>query len=101
MRVAEHLARLADRVPGGVIFQGELRQGEPLEAGRPPRAGIDDGLQALERVRSATGLPLLTDGICRISARQRRSLDVLQIPGVLCGRRTCSLPPVAPTGPST
>ena len=48
------------RDPG--LLQGELRQGQPRARGDAPRGpGLEEGLRVLERVRAASGLPVLTD----------------------------------------
>jgi 2-dehydro-3-deoxyphosphooctonate aldolase (KDO 8-P synthase) len=98
MRVAEHLARLADRVPGGVIFKASFDKANRsnVDAHRGP--GLDGGLQALARVRAATGLPILTDvhlpDQCGPTAEV---VDVLQIPAFLC-RQTDLLVAAGATG---
>lgn len=85
LRVAEHLARLSDRVPGGIIFKSSFDKANRsnVDAHRGP--GLEDGLRALERVRSATGLPLLTDvHLPDQCAPTADVVDVLQIPAFLC-----------------
>src|SRR2546429_3278267 len=61
LRVADALARLAERVPGGVIFKASFDKANRSNAGAHRGPGIDEGLTALARVRATTGLPLLTD----------------------------------------
>ncbi len=98
LRVAESLARLAEHVPGGIIFKASFDKANRsnLEGMRGP--GLDAGLAALERVRAATGLPILTDvheaSQCATAADV---VDVLQIPAFLC-RQTDLLLAAGATG---
>ena len=85
MRVAEHLARLAERVPGGIIFKASFDKANRSNAGAARGPGIDEGLEALARIRSATGLRLLTDvHLPDQCAAVADVVDVLQIPAFLC-----------------
>ena len=61
LRVGEHLARLAEHVPGGIIFKASFDKANRSNAGAFRGPGLHEGLAALERVRAATGLPILTD----------------------------------------
>lgn len=98
MRVAEHLARLADRIPGGVIFKASFDKANRSNADAQRGPGLDDGLQALDRVRSATGLPVLTDvHLPDQCAPTAEVVDVLQIPAFLC-RQTDLLVAAGATG---
>jgi 2-dehydro-3-deoxyphosphooctonate aldolase (KDO 8-P synthase) len=98
LRVADHLAALAVKVPGGIIFKASFDKANrsQLTAARGP--GIDEGLAALARVRAATGLPILTDvheaAQCAAAAQVA---DVLQIPAFLC-RQTDLLLAAGATG---
>ena len=98
VRVGEHLARLSERVPGGVIYKASFDKANRsnVDAARGP--GMDEGLRALERVREATGLRILTDvhlpEQCAIAAEVA---DVLQIPAFLC-RQTDLLEAAGATG---
>ena len=98
LRVAEHLARLAGRVPGGVIFKASFDKANRATAAGARGPGLDDGLAALARVHEATGLRTLTDvhlpEQCAIVARV---VDVLQIPAFLC-RQTDLLQAAGATG---
>jgi 2-dehydro-3-deoxyphosphooctonate aldolase (KDO 8-P synthase) len=85
LRVGEHMARLADRVPGGVIYKASFDKANRSNAGAPRGPGLDDGLAALARVRQATGLPTLTDvHLPAQCAAVAQAVDVLQIPAFLC-----------------
>jgi 2-dehydro-3-deoxyphosphooctonate aldolase (KDO 8-P synthase) len=85
LRVGEALAELAAKLGLGVIYKASYDKANRsrLSAARGP--GLDAGLRALEKVRAATGLPILTDvhepghvpGAAQVA-------DVLQIPAFLC-----------------
>ena len=98
LRVGEHLARLAERVPGGIIFKASFDKANRSNAGAFRGPGLDEGLAALARVRAATGLPILTDvheaSQCEAAGQVA---DVLQIPAFLC-RQTDLLLAAGATG---
>jgi 2-dehydro-3-deoxyphosphooctonate aldolase (KDO 8-P synthase) len=98
LRVGEHLARLAERVPGGIIYKASFDKANRSnnDAARGP--GIDEGLAALARVRENTGLPILTDvHLPEQCAPAAEVVDVLQIPAFLC-RQTDLLVAAGKTG---
>jgi 2-dehydro-3-deoxyphosphooctonate aldolase (KDO 8-P synthase) len=98
LRVAERLARLAEHVPGGVIFKASFDKANRsnVDAARGP--GIEEGLAALARVREASGLPVLTDvHLPEQCAPAAEVVDVLQIPAFLC-RQTDLLVAAGATG---
>ena len=85
LRVGEHLARLAESVPGGIVYKASFDKANRSNAGAHRGPGVDEGLAALERVRSATGLPILTDvHLPEQCAPAAEIADVLQIPAFLC-----------------
>jgi len=98
LRVAETLARLAPQVPGGIIFKASFDKANRSNVDGVRGPGLEEGLRALERVREATGLPLLTDvheaAQCGPAAAV---VDVLQIPAFLC-RQTDLLLAAGATG---
>ena len=98
LRVGEHLARLAEHVPGGIIFKASFDKANRSNAGAFRGPGLDEGLFALERVRRATGLPILTDvhlpAQCEAAGQVA---DVLQIPAFL-SRQTDLLVAAGATG---
>jgi len=98
LRVGEHLARLAESVPGGIIYKASFDKANRSNADAHRGPGLDDGLAALSRVRAITGLPILTDvhlpDQCGPSAE---IVDVLQIPAFLC-RQTDLLVAAGETG---
>jgi 2-dehydro-3-deoxyphosphooctonate aldolase (KDO 8-P synthase) len=98
LRVAEHLARLAESVPGGIVFKASFDKANRSNAGAHRGPGLDDGLAALARVREATGLPILTDvHLPEQCAPTAEVVDVLQIPAFLC-RQTDLLVAAGETG---
>ncbi|MGI8497053.1 MAG: 3-deoxy-8-phosphooctulonate synthase [Gemmatimonadaceae bacterium] len=98
LRVGEHLARLAEHLPGGIIYKASFDKANRSNAAAPRGPGVTEGLEALDRVRRATGLPILTDvhlpDHCGAAAAVA---DVLQIPAFLC-RQTDLLEAAGATG---
>lgn len=98
LRVGEALARLAEKVPGGIIFKASYDKANRSNVDGVRGPGMEAGLAALDRVRSATGLPILTDvheaSQCAPAAQV---VDVLQIPAFLC-RQTDLLLAAGATG---
>ncbi|HEX6631474.1 MAG TPA: 3-deoxy-8-phosphooctulonate synthase [Gemmatimonadaceae bacterium] len=98
LRVAEHLARLAERVPGGIIFKASFDKANRSNPGAARGPGLEEGLAALARVRDASGLPILTDvHLPEQCAPAAEVVDVLQIPAFLC-RQTDLLVAAGATG---
>ncbi len=98
LAVAAHLARLAERVPGGIIFKASFDKANRSNAAAARGPGLHLGLAALERVREETGLRILTDvhepEQCEDVAE---IVDVIQIPAFLC-RQTDLLVAAGATG---
>jgi 2-dehydro-3-deoxyphosphooctonate aldolase (KDO 8-P synthase) len=98
LKVGEALARLAEKLPGGVIYKASFDKANRSNVGATRGPGLDAGLAALDRVRRATGLPILTDvhdaSQCAPAAQV---VDVLQIPAFLC-RQTDLLVAAGATG---
>ena len=98
LRVAEHLARLGERIPGGVIYKASFDKANRSNPGARRGLGLDAGLAALRRVREASGLPVLTDvHLPEQCAPAAQAVDVLQIPAFLC-RQTDLLEAAGATG---
>ncbi|MCC7053826.1 MAG: 3-deoxy-8-phosphooctulonate synthase [Gemmatimonadaceae bacterium] len=98
LRVAEVLARVAERVPGGVIFKASFDKANRSNAGATRGLGLDRGLEALATVRRETGLPVLTDvHLPEQCAPAAEVCDVLQVPAFLC-RQTDLLEAAGRTG---
>ena len=98
LRIADHLARLAERVPGGVIYKASFDKANRSNAAAARGPGLMDGLDALARVRAHSGLPVLTDvHLPEQCANAACVVDVLQIPAFLC-RQTDLLQAAGATG---
>jgi len=98
VRVGEHLARLSERVPGGVIYKASFDKANRSNADAARGPGLDEGLRALEHVKRATGLRVLTDvHLPEHCAAAAEVADVLQIPAFLC-RQTDLLEAAGATG---
>jgi 2-dehydro-3-deoxyphosphooctonate aldolase (KDO 8-P synthase) len=98
LRVAEHLARVAECVPGGVIYKASFDKANRSSAGAHRGPGLDEGLRTLDRVRSASGLRVLTDvHLPDQCAPTAEVVDALQIPAFLC-RQTDLLVAAGATG---
>lgn len=98
LRVGETLAQLAAELSLPVIYKASFDKANRSKAGAARGPGLDAGLRKLEKVRAATGLPLLTDVH---EATQCASVgevcDVLQIPAFL-SRQTDLVIAAAQTG---
>ena len=85
VRVGEALAELAVKLGISVIYKASYDKANRSRLNAPRGPGMESGLRALEKVRAATGLPILTDvhepGHVPVAAR---IADVLQIPAFLC-----------------
>jgi 2-dehydro-3-deoxyphosphooctonate aldolase (KDO 8-P synthase) len=98
LRVAEVLARVAERVPGGVIYKASFDKANRSNPGATRGLGLERGLEALATVRRETGLPILTDvHAAEQCAAAADVCDVLQIPAFLC-RQTDLLEAAGRTG---
>ncbi len=97
-RIGDHLARLAEKVPGGIIFKASFDKANRSNAGAPRGPGLSSGLSALARVRERTGLPVVTDVHLPSQCEEAAAVaDVLQIPAFLC-RQTDLLVAAGATG---
>jgi 2-dehydro-3-deoxyphosphooctonate aldolase (KDO 8-P synthase) len=98
LRVAEALAALGARLQLPIIYKASFDKANRSRPGAARGPGLEEGLRRLERVRAATGLPLLTDvhepGQC---APASAVCDVLQIPAFL-SRQTDLIEAAAATG---
>ena len=98
LRVGEALARLAPLVPGGIIYKSSFDKANRSNAGAARGPGVHEGLAILDRVRTATGLPLITDvHLPDQCATAAEVVDYLQIPAFLC-RQTDLLEAAGATG---
>lgn len=98
LRVAEALAALGARRGIPVCFKASFDKANRSRMGGERGPGLEEGLRALERVRAASGLPILTDiHEADQAAPAAEVVDVLQIPAFLC-RQTDLLVAAGRTG---
>ncbi len=98
LQVARRLAELAPLLPGGVVFKASFDKANRSNASGFRGPGVTEGLAKLDRVRHATGLPLLTDVHLPDQCEPVGAVvDVLQIPAFLC-RQTDLLLAAGATG---
>jgi 2-dehydro-3-deoxyphosphooctonate aldolase (KDO 8-P synthase) len=98
LQVGEALARISDELRLPVVFKASFDKANRSSPGSPRGPGVDEGLRKLERVKEATGLPLVTDvHLPEQCAAAAEVVDVLQIPAFLC-RQTDLLVAAGATG---
>ena len=98
LRVADVLARIAERHSIAVCFKASFDKANRARGDSPRGPGVDAGLASLARVRKATGLPVLTDVHEVEQVRAAADVvDVLQIPAFL-SRQTDLLVAAGATG---
>lgn len=98
LRIADTLARMADRLRVQMVFKASYDKANRTSAGSFRGPGIDEGLAVLERIRATTGLPVTTDVHLPEQATAAGEVcDMLQIPAFLC-RQTDILLAAAATG---
>ncbi len=98
LQVAAELVRLSARVPGGIIFKASFDKANRSNRGAERGPGAGAGLDALRRVRSETGLPVITDvHLPEHCAAAADAVSALQIPAFLC-RQTDLLEAAGATG---
>jgi 2-dehydro-3-deoxyphosphooctonate aldolase (KDO 8-P synthase) len=96
--VGEAVAGVGDRYGVPVIFKASFDKANRSSPGSFRGPGLGEGLRALERVREASGIPVLTDiHLPDQAAPAAEVVDALQIPAFLC-RQTDLLTAAAATG---
>lgn len=85
LRIAEAVARIGVDTGVRVVFKGSFDKANRARPGAARGPGLDQGLARLARVRTETGLPVLTDvhDPAQVPAVAEVA-DVLQIPAFLC-----------------
>ncbi len=98
LKMAERIVRVAERLAVPVIFKASYDKANRTSSGSFRGPGLDEGLRILEKARSVTGLPVLSDvhESAQVAAAAQ-VLDVLQIPAFLC-RQTDLIRAAASTG---
>ena len=98
LRMAELLAAIARRRGAALVFKASYDKANRTSYASFRGPGLEEGLRILERVRDATGLPILSDVHDATEARAAGEvLDILQVPAFLC-RQTDLLFAAASTG---
>ncbi len=98
LRMAEELAAIATRLDIQLIFKASYDKANRTSSSSFRGPGADEGLRILEKVRSLSGLPVLSDvHETNQVAAAAAVLDVLQIPAFLC-RQTDLIQAAARTG---
>jgi 2-dehydro-3-deoxyphosphooctonate aldolase (KDO 8-P synthase) len=96
--IAEKLAAIAQKTSTVMIFKASYDKANRTSVTSYRGPGPQEGLRILERVRAATGLPLLTDIHEAVQAPEAAEVvDVIQIPAFLC-RQTDLLQAAGRTG---
>ncbi len=85
LTVAESLAELQAKLGLRVLFKGSFDKANRSNLDAPRGLGLDRGLAGLARVRSETGLPVLTD-VHEVHQVEQvgEVVDALQVPAFLC-----------------
>jgi 2-dehydro-3-deoxyphosphooctonate aldolase (KDO 8-P synthase) len=98
LEVAEHLRDIADRLGILVVFKSSFDKANRTSGQSFRGLGVDEGLRVLEKVRSETGLPVLTDvhSVDQV-AMVSDVVDVLQTPAFLA-RQTDLIEAAAASG---
>jgi len=98
LAIAGRLAEIAAKLPVRLVFKASFDKANRTSIDSFRGLGLDEGLRALERVRQATGLPVVTDihESCQ-AAPAAEVCDLLQIPAFLA-RQTDLLVAAARTG---
>ncbi|MEO8294752.1 MAG: 3-deoxy-8-phosphooctulonate synthase [Gemmatimonadota bacterium] len=97
-RVSEMLAVLSARFDLPICFKASFDKANRSLPGAARGPGLEEGLRVLERVRSASGLPVITDiHEPEQAVPAAQVVDALQIPAFLC-RQTDLLVAAGKTG---
>ncbi|MFM8891960.1 MAG: 3-deoxy-8-phosphooctulonate synthase, partial [Planctomycetia bacterium] len=100
--IAETLAAIAGRLPIRVVFKASFDKANRTSATAFRGLGLDEGLAVLDKVRTATGLPVTTDvHLPEQAAAAGQVCDLLQIPAFLCRQTDLLLAAAACSGRCT
>lgn len=98
MRIAEHLAKVCDKLRLPLIFKGSYRKANRSRIDSFSGIGDEKALKILGKVRYEFGVPVVTDFHSAPEASMAAEyVDVLQVPAFLC-RQTDILVAAAETG---
>ncbi len=97
-RIAEEVARVAERHAIPAIFKASFDKANRSSLSSPRGPGLEEGLKRLEQVKLEIGLPVTTDIHVPEQARSvAEVVDIIQIPAFLC-RQTDLVLAAADTG---
>ena len=98
LKIAGRLAEISQRLGLSLIFKASYDKANRTSSASFRGPGLEEGLRILKKVRSETGLPVLSD-VHEASqvTEAARVLDVIQIPAFLC-RQTDLIHAAAATG---
>jgi 2-dehydro-3-deoxyphosphooctonate aldolase (KDO 8-P synthase) len=98
LKTAEHIVAVAERLGVDVVFKSSYLKANRLSSESYSGPGLKEGLRVLAKVKSETGLPVLTD-VHETAEVESVALvaDWLQIPAFLC-RQTALVEAAAKTG---
>ncbi len=96
--IGERLAQIAEEMSLPIIYKASFDKANRSKAGAVRGPGLEEGLRKLEKVKAATGLPVLTD-VHEVEQCEPAGeiCDVLQIPAFL-NRQTDLVVAAARTG---
>ncbi len=98
MRIAEHLAKVSEKLHFPLIFKGSYRKANRSRIDSFSGIGDEKALKILAKVRSEFGIPVITDFHSAAEAPMAAEyVDILQVPAFLC-RQTDILVAAAHTG---
>lgn len=98
LRIADSLRQISDRRSVSIVFKASFDKANRTSLGSSRGPGIEQGLAILDRVKSATGLPVTTDIHLPDQASAAAEVcDLLQIPAFLA-RQTDLLVAAGQTG---
>ncbi len=98
LRAAESIKAVAERCDVPLVFKSSFDKANRTSKDGFRGPGMDEGLRILQRVKDATGVPVVTDVHTPEQARAVAEVaDILQTPAFLC-RQTDFIQTVAATG---
>ena len=85
LRIADHLAKVCDKLRLPLIFKGSYRKANRSRIDSFSGIGDEKALKILAKVRSEFGVPVVTDFHSAQEADMAAEyVDVLQVPAFLC-----------------
>ncbi len=98
LEIADRLVRISHRTGVGIVFKASFDKANRSSISSFPGPGLEEGLRILEQVRTASGLPVMTDvHEPGQAAAVGAVVDCVQVPAFLC-RQTDLLCACAETG---